>query len=140
MNPYDDLLAALDGIEAATAPEYVRTALGRVLRVMPRHIEFFQVAQIDLREFQGAHLRHVLDTRVLPAIVDVVQRVTVLPGLKPVTAVDLMRLMGSITIGYTITGMLAPTGLFNGRDDASWIELFIDTLLYGLADEPSHER
>lgn len=134
-NPYEDLIASFAGIEAETAPDFLRAALGRALRVMPRHYEFFQIVQIDLREFQGEHLNHVFQAQVLPEVSVALGRISMLPGLKPVDPVEVMRLVASLGIGYIITGTLAPTGLFTDRPDDAWIELYLDMALYGLADE-----
>lgn len=141
-NPYDDLMAAITGTgEIDTAPDFIRAMLGRTLRVMPRHYDFFQITQIDLREFQGAHLQRVLQTQLVPNILTMIARVKDLPGLKPIDPLGLMRLMGSVVLGYMATRTLQPTGLFDDRSEDEWIALYTEMVLHGLADaDPGEEN
>lgn len=136
-NPYDELMVAITGVDPAvkTAPDFIHAMLAHVLHVMPKHYDFFQIAQIDLREFQGAHLQRVLETKLLPNVLGVISEVSVLPGLKPIDPLGLMRVVASVVLGYMATRTLLPTGVFNDRTEDAWIELYIDMVLYGLADE-----
>ena len=136
-NPYDELMVAITGVDPAvkTAPDFIHAMLAHILHVMPKHYDFFQIAQIDLREFQGAHLQRVLQTKLLPNVLGVISEVSVLPGLKPIDPLGLMRVVASVVLGYMATRTLLPTGVFNDRTEDAWIELYIDMVLYGLADE-----
>ncbi|WP_119068356.1 TetR/AcrR family transcriptional regulator [Aggregatilinea lenta] len=140
-NPYDDLMAAITGTgEIDTAPDFIRAMLGRTLRVMPRHYDFFQITQIDLREFQGAHLQRVLETKLLPNVLRVISEISALPGLKPVDPLGLMRVVASVVLGYMATRTLLPTGIFDDRSEDAWIDLYTDMVLHGLADDTRAEK
>ncbi len=134
-NPYDDLLGVLEPIaaEAQTAPDYVARALSAVLRLMPRHYGFLQLAQIDLREFEGKNLRRVLEDSVFPRVLGLIQQVQRLPGMRPVEGVVWLRLMASLVIGFMITEQLALDTLFGRISREDWIAGFVDALLHGIA-------
>lgn len=136
-NPYDTLMAAITGVgPVETAPDFIRAAIGQVLRTMPQHHDFYEITQIDLREFQGAHLQHVLETQALPSIFGAIARVAALPGLRPVDPPGLMRLFASVVLGYMATRTFLPTGIFGDQSEDAWIALYIDMVLYGLAEQP----
>lgn len=136
-NPYDDLFAALETAlaDAETGQQYVRQALKAVLSVMPRHFNFIQLAQIDLREFNGANLEHVLKQRAFPRVYELFQRLGTLPGVKPLNTVIWMRVMASLVIGFMITEQLVPTSIFGELSPDEWADEFARILLYGVADE-----
>ena len=136
LNPYDELLAvledSLDGID--NAPDYVRTALSTTLRIMPRHIEFLQIAQIDMREFGAATISGVIKHKVFPRIFPIMARIQSLPGMKPLEQVVWMRTMASIVIGYVITEQLSPVTIFGQFSHEEWADSLADVLLYGMID------
>lgn len=135
-NPYDDLFTALEGaVEGAeTAPEFVRRGLRAVLNVMPQHYDFIQLAQIDMREFEGQHMRHVLQDTILPRILALIERLQQLPGFKPLNPFVWLRLMGSLVIGFLVTDQIAPGTPFGMYDHDQWADLLTEALLYGIAD------
>ncbi len=136
-NPYDELFAALEGVLEGvdSGPEFVRAALQTVLNLMPRHVDFIQLAQIDFREFEGRSMRHVLESQIAPRILPLIARLEALPGIKPMDAVVWLRLMGSLVIGYMITSRLVVPTLFGRYSHDEWAEHLADALLYGIADQ-----
>lgn len=135
-NPYAELFGALEGaLEGVqTAPQYIRRALHTVLQVMPKHAGFIQLVQIDLREFDGKHMSHVLRGMVLPRVLRIIQRLKHLPGTKPLDEFVWLRLMGSVVIGFIITDQFAEGTPFGMYDHDTWAEVIADALLYGIAD------
>ena len=136
-NPYDDLFAVLEPAlgEAVTASDFVRAVLGVVFEVMPQHYDFFQLTQIDLREFGGANLQRVLGGRVFPRMQTVIARLGSLPGFKPVDGAVVLRLMASLVIGFILTDRIAPRQFFGQHSAAEWADRFADVLLYGFLDD-----
>jgi len=134
-NPYGELFAILEDElgRATTAPDYVRGALASVLHMLPRHYDFVQLAQIDMREFEGRNLGSLLQEQALPRALGVLHRVQTLPGLKPIDPIVLLRLMASLVLGFIITDQLAPHTIFGAYARAEWVELVADALLGGLA-------
>lgn len=134
-NPYEELFGALEGSIAGvqTAPEFVRQALAAVLDVMPKHYDFIQLVQIDMREFDGRNMSHVLQTHVIPRVLRLIQQLKTLPGLKPLNEFVWLRLMGSLVIGFMVTDQFADGTPFGMYDHDTWAALIADALLYGIA-------
>lgn len=135
LNPYQELFGALEEAAegATTAPELVRKALRNVMSVMPKHSDFIQLVQIDAREFEGKYLKQVLQTHVLPRIMEIVTYLQSLPGLHPITPVVWMRMMASLMIGYMLTERHLKPLLFEDWSHIEWADQFADALLYGIA-------
>jgi AcrR family transcriptional regulator len=133
-NPYGDLFNILDSSQGGTAPEYIRNGMRTILHVMPRHYDFFQLVQIDIREFEGRYLNSLLETMVIPRVFGMINDLRSLEGLKPIPPLVLMRMMGSIAIGYIVTSQIAVFSPFDETSSDAAIEQIIDLLLYGIAD------
>ena len=135
-NPYDDLFEALEssGAGAQTGPDFIRTALRTVLTVMPKHYDFLLLAQIDMREFEGQHMRHLLEDTVFPRVFGLIARLQALPGLKPFESLVWMRIMASLIIGFMVTERMAPLTIFGQISRADWIDRLTEALLYGIAE------
>jgi AcrR family transcriptional regulator len=135
-NPYDDLFEALEaaGTGAATGPDFVRAALREVLTIMPKHYDFFLLVQIDMREFEGQHMKHVLENTVFPRVFGLIERLQALPGLKPFEALVWIRIMASLIIGFMLTDRMVPLTIFGQLSRADWIDRLTEVLLYGLAE------
>ncbi len=133
-NPYGVLIETVGGaVESArTVPEFVDRVLRAVLDVMPQHYDFLQLAQIDIREFEGRNLQRVLE-QIFPSLLVLIRRVQALPGGRPVPAVAWARLLGSVAIGYILTEQLAPQSVSRVLSREEWTDLFIDMVLHGLA-------
>lgn len=141
-NPYDDLFDALERAIAGahTAPEFVQRALRAVLSVMPKHYDFIQLVQIDMREFEGKTMQHLLQGAVFPRVLGLIQRLKTLPGLKPLNEIVWLRLVASMVIGFMITDRLAADTLFGMVDHDTWVGLLTDALLHGIADPDVHNE
>ncbi len=135
-NPYPDLFGALtDAFEGVTtAPDFMYRALQQVFTIMPQHYDFIQLAQIDMREFEGKNMRHLLETRLFPHVMQLIERLRGLPGLKPIDSIVWLRVMASLVIGYMVTDRIAATTLFSAYSPDEWAGHIAHTLLYGIAD------
>jgi len=135
-NPYDDLFAALETAlaDARTAPDFIRAALRRVLEIMPRHYDFIQLAQIDLREFGGQTIGAVLEGAVFSRALALIQDVQGLPGLKPVDGMVWLRMVASLVIGFMVTEQIAPFAGFDRYSHEAWANKFADVLIHGAGD------
>ncbi|NLX11799.1 MAG: TetR/AcrR family transcriptional regulator [Chloroflexi bacterium] len=138
-NPYGALLGILNNAQGETAEAYIRSALTDILIVMPQYYDFFQLALIDLREFEGRHVAQVLSEKVFPQVIGVIVRLQALPGLKPLDGVVLVRLMASLVVGYIVTRNIAPGMTFEQLPHEVWSRQFIDALLYGIMDDDARE-
>jgi AcrR family transcriptional regulator len=137
-SPYDHILSLLEAQldEAHTAPEFVQSALIAVLGIMPDYYDFIQLAQIDMREFEGRNVSHLLRDKFFPRVMAIVQRLQALPGLKPLDPYVVLRMMASLVIGYIITERLGPADILRRREHKQFAEQFADALLYGIAEPP----
>ena len=135
-NPYEDLFAELTSVLAAptTAQEFVHCALDRLLTILPRHYDFIQLAQIDMREFEGKNMHHVLESTVFPHVMQLFQRLISLPGTKPLDPVVMIRVMASLVIGYMLTERIASRNMFSQYSPDEWADHIANTLLYGITD------
>ena len=136
-NPYDDLFAVLEAAlaDARTAPDFIRAALRQMLEIMPRHYDFLQLAQIDLREFGGQFVGAVLERTAFPRALALVQRVQALPGLKPVDSVVWLRLLASLVIGFMVTDQIAASfSIFGQYTHEEWAAQFANLLIQGVGD------
>jgi AcrR family transcriptional regulator len=135
-NPYDDLFATLEAAleDARTAPDFIREALRRVLEIMPRHYDFIQLAQIDLREFGGQTIGGVLEGAVFPRALRLIQDVQGLPGLKPVDGMVWLRMLASLVIGFMVTEQIAPFTGFHRYSHEAWADQFAAVLISGVGD------
>jgi AcrR family transcriptional regulator len=135
-NPYDAIFGVLEPVldEADTASDFVRSALCVMFEVMPRHYDFIQLAQIDVREFGGENLAEILRGRVFPRLLVLIARLEHLPDFKPVEGTVVLRIMASVVIGFMVTEGLAPRQLFGRYSTEEWSDLFANILLYGFID------
>jgi AcrR family transcriptional regulator len=137
-NPYDELFGALEGAldGVDTAPQFVRAALRAVLTVMPQHFDFLALAQIDVREFEGQTIQHVLEQQVLPRLMALLAQLENLPGMRQIESAVWLRIMASLVIGYIITERALKPLLIASWSHVDWADQFADALLYGLASDP----
>jgi len=135
-NPYDTLLELMESGQGDTAPDYIRSVMIRVLGFMTGQYEFIGLVQIDLREFEGETISHLLQT-VMPRALEMAQRVQSLPGMRPIETIVLLRLFASIVIGFVTTEHVIPTGLFDFWPREVWAEKLTELIIYGVAEEDS---
>jgi AcrR family transcriptional regulator len=135
-NPYNRILSVLEARldEAHTGPEFVQSALMAVLGIMPDYYDFIQLAQIDMREFEGQNVSHLLQDVFFPRVMVIIQRLQVLPGLKPLDPYVVLRMMASLVIGYIITERIGPEEVLRRSEHELFGEQFATALLYGIAD------
>jgi AcrR family transcriptional regulator len=135
LNPYREVLPKLEAIQADTAPDFIRQGLKVVMRVMLDNYDFIQLVQIDMREFQGVTFRQLLQTDVLPRALVIYNRVTSLPGLKPLdNPMALLRILASTVLGYVISQKVAPSGFLDHMPTDEWNVRFIEFILHGIAE------
>jgi AcrR family transcriptional regulator len=135
-SPYETIIDLLETRldEAQTAPDFILSALKIVLVIMPEYYDFIQLAQIDMREFEGRYVTHLLRELFFPRILAIIQRLQTLPGLKPFNTYVVMRMMASLGIGYMITERLGPAELLRQFSPEDFTDQFAAVLLYGIAD------
>jgi AcrR family transcriptional regulator len=135
-NPYDVILNALEARldEAHTGPDFIQSALPDVLDIMPHYYDFIQLAQIDMREFEGRYVTHLLRDTFFPRILAIIQRLQTLPGLKPLNVYVVLRMVASLVIGYMITERLGPAEILRQFAPEDFADQFAAVLLYGIAD------
>jgi AcrR family transcriptional regulator len=138
-NPYETLFGILDPAltGAETVETFVRAVLGVVMREMPKHYDFLQLVQIDMREFEGQHMGRLLNQTIFPHLLAIIQRLRALPGMKDIEVSVVLRMMASLVIGYVITAQGLPVEFFHQMDHAQWADQFTNVLLYGIVERES---
>jgi AcrR family transcriptional regulator len=136
-NPYDRILSILEARldEAATGPDFIRSVLMTVLDIMPDYYDFIQLVQIDMREFEGRNVSHLLQDVFFPRVMMIIQRLQALPGLKPFEPHVVLRMMASLVIGYIITERVGPAEILRQSPHEQFGEQFASALLYGIAEQ-----
>lgn len=134
-SPYRELLPLLENISASTAPEFIRQALRAALPLVLKYYEFFQLMQIDIREFQGATIAQVIQKEALPLAMSVFQRLDGLSGLtlEPGSEFTTLRLIISLVAGFVLTEQMAPPNIFPNQPPEWWADCFADMILNGIA-------
>jgi AcrR family transcriptional regulator len=135
-SPYETIIGVLESrLDAAqTAPDFILPALRAVLVLMPEYYDFIQLAQIDMREFEGRYVTHLLRDTFFPRILAIIQRLQTLPGLKPLNVYVVLRMVASLVIGYMITERLGPAEILRQFAPEDFADQFAAVLLYGIAD------
>jgi AcrR family transcriptional regulator len=132
-NPYETLVSAIEAGSGATAPEYIASILRNVMPLMLQYSDFIDLILIDAREFQG-RITGELSATILPRVLTLAAQLQQLPGLKRIEPMAMLRLMASTVISYILTQRAMPEMVRNFMSTDEWIELYINTLLHGLAE------
>jgi len=141
-SPYHEILPILESASGATGPEVIDNVLRRILPVMMNHYDFVELVQIDMREFRAQNVVRILQTNILPRLLNVLMGLEGLPGLKPIEPYVLIRLTISVAISYVLTQRVGPRFVIEHLTEEAWIEQYINTFLYGIArpDETRESR
>lgn len=140
-NPYQLLHTALAEAEGETGPQLLADALRRIQAIAIVHIDFIQLAYVDIQNFDGRAMLGVVES-VLPVAIRFAQRVMAAGGLRPDLApLVMMRLFISLLIGFALTERV---GFLEGRprldrlpnmSQDEWAAALVDLFLYGVAAE-----
>ncbi len=133
-NPYHEIIGAVEAGHGDTAPAYIRNVMHTIMPVISQYIDFMELVQIDLREFHGEKVGKVL-AEIVPLALQLVTRLQTLPDLKPIEPIAVMRLVASVVISYGLTEKLFPAIIRDTLPQERWIDLYIETLLHGIAVE-----
>ncbi len=132
-NPYEELVNLLEANHGDTAAAFIRNGLSQVMPLMARHFSFVELVEIDIREFGGENLRREMSS-ILPRAFMVAQRVSALPGMRPIESLALIRLLASTVIGFIATESLAAKLLGGQYSQAEWVEKYVSMVIHGLVE------
>jgi AcrR family transcriptional regulator len=140
-SPAPLMTAALEEVRGETGPELLADALRRLSALAVEHIDFIQLAYIDVQKFDGAAMIGVVGD-MMPSVMSFARRVTDAGGLRgDVNPFAMMRMLVSLMIGYALTERMA---FADGRPrvdiipdipQAQWINSLVDVYLHGVAAE-----
>jgi len=131
-NPSVDVIKIFDTIQGKDAPEFIRNLLHTMLPLISRYYDFFDLAQIDMRELGGTTIRRVLQESIIPRAILMLARVQHLEGLKPLNPVALIRIFISVMMGYLVTQRLSPEIVIHLMSEDEWIEAYTALFIEGL--------
>lgn len=138
-SPAPSLVAAIEEAQGETGPDMLADALKRLSAIAVEHIDFIQLAYIDLQRFDGAAMTDMMG-ELLPAVMRFAGRVADAGGLRPdLNPFVMMRVLSALMIGYALTERL---GFSQGQPRVDivpdiprdrWISALADVYLYGVA-------
>jgi AcrR family transcriptional regulator len=106
-SPYEELLQVLQTVDGATLETFLRAALGAVWPVITRHLDFVQLAFIDLQEFEGRTLGRFVQG-LLPQFFAIFSRIQTLPDVRRDLPLPiLIRTIAAAMVGYALTEIVA---------------------------------
>jgi AcrR family transcriptional regulator len=138
-HPYHVILPALEDVEGETVEEFVRDAAQRMRAgIAGVETRLLPLVFMDLVEFQGRHLRQLVQTT-LPRSLAFFQRLTERQGrLRAVPFPVMLRTFMSLMVGFLLTEMILKDvknlpQLKTGKSDP--LEGMLDIYLHGILDE-----
>jgi AcrR family transcriptional regulator len=134
-HPYHVILPALEVTEGQTVEAFVHEVARQVRAAMSEaKAQFLPLIFIELVEFQGQHLKQLVD-RLVPRLLDFPQRFTQRRGqLRPLPPPVLFRAFMGLLAGYFLSEMLLKdTELFR-RNDIDWFDGMVDIYLHGILE------
>jgi AcrR family transcriptional regulator len=141
-SPYDDLLPALEAIQADTPEAFLRQFYREVVPVMQNHLNYLQLLFIDLQEFDG-RIFSSFAQRIFPRFVALLPQLMNFPGIrKDLPPAAILRTVVSVTIGHLFTELVAGSRALSHLPiqpvlGEAWVEGLIDILLHGLIENDS---
>lgn len=132
--PVAEMRAMFASLHGDTAPELIRAYLRAWMPISLRYYEYLKLVQIDLSEFNGANIQRIFPELGTP-YQEFVAAIQQLPGLKPMPTIVLMRLIDTLVAGYAITARYGPEDARAEHTPEQWIDVLVDALLEGIAEE-----
>jgi AcrR family transcriptional regulator len=135
-HPYHTLLPAVLAIQAETVESYVRQ-LGRMIykSLTDAESQLLPLIFIELVEFQGRHMRALLD-RAVPSMWKYIdERFKTLQGrLRPHSVLLIARTFICLIIGMVLTEMVLKDAPVFKSFKTNWLEGAIDIFLHGVME------
>ncbi|HEX2907389.1 MAG TPA: helix-turn-helix domain-containing protein [Phototrophicaceae bacterium] len=134
-NPFDEIIAVVESGSGETGPKVFANVMRELMLRLPNYVDFIDLAQIDLREFQGEYIIQISEAhRTAVRVLQAVERAQKLPGLKPMNRIVLMELAANFIFGYALGRRFTPPYLKAHLPEDVWIEQFIEAFLTGVAE------
>lgn len=136
-SPQQEMQAVLNQIHTDTAEEMVRMAVRRLIEIFNDNKYFVDLALLDMQVNNGAYIGNMF-THLAGGAMSFVNRLSNMPGTRPISNVMLGRAFAAILVGFVITEQLAPRpAQFAMRifPTNAWIDGIADIFLYGLLED-----
>lgn len=118
-------------------PEYlVRDLFMRLITSMEEHPRFLEYALLDVQVNQASYLTSLM-TEIAGDAALFINRLSSLPGVRPLSSVMLGRAFAALVIGFVATQQFAPRAArFAMRifPEKAWIDGVVDIFLYGILE------
>ena len=131
----------MDEAEGETGAELLSDALRRLTSLAIEHVDFIQLAYIDIQKFDGAAMLGVM-REVVPAAIQFGQRVIEAGGLRSdMNPFVMMRMFVSHLIGFALTERIAfsegrpRVNFIPDMPSAQWMDSVVDVYLHGVSAE-----
>ncbi|HLA42897.1 MAG TPA: helix-turn-helix domain-containing protein [Aggregatilineales bacterium] len=131
-SPYDHIFTAVTSLEGSSAEAFIPIVFETMIAQMEKNMNFLRLVLIDFLEFNGAHVRDMLD-RMQTHMTRFFMRMAQFDDLKTdLPPAALVRIMGMQLFGYVITRGLLPPQILNVMTDAEWQEHMMQAVMYGV--------
>lgn len=137
-SPYEDMMTALVEIEGDTLEKFLHNWFDVLWPILEAHLDFLQLAIIDLQEFEGRTLGTFLNG-FLPSYYDLFSRTRQVQGMRTDLPLPvLIRTIASVTIGHLVTELIARNALGNEPFPMAlgdtWLDGLVSILARGMTD------
>lgn len=134
-SPYAHLPEIMASIDTEDFPSFLTQLFARMTDIFFEHMSFVQLVLLDMFEFQGMHLQHLIG-ELQEQVFAIIAQTAQLEGLRQdVSPLVLMRMMGMTIFSYTLTRHFLPPALLNQLSEDEWKTQITEILLHGLTQE-----
>lgn len=136
-DPRQKISRALSQLRGDNAEEAMRGAIEQLLIIFDEHDEFASLLLMDAYINNGQYLEAML-ADLASESASFINRLSTMPGIRPISTVMLGRMLSSVLIGFIATQQLAPTDTrFAMRifPRKAWVDGLSDMLLHGILED-----
>jgi AcrR family transcriptional regulator len=133
-SPRREIRHALTLLHSNSAESMVRETLARVAHIFEQNTSFVHLMVIDMQVNEGAYLETLFNDLAGEAA-GFVNRLSAMPGVKPMSSIMLGRALAAVIIGFIATQYLAPQTIqyaMHIYPQKAWIDSVTDILLHGI--------
>lgn len=135
-SPKQDIQDALRQLRMDNPEELVRQAIHRLIEIFNAHQNFANLALIDVQVNGGKYLALLFKDLAAEAA-SFINRLSNLPGTRPISSIMLGRAFASLLLGFIATQQLAPEGAqFAMRvyPTKTWVDGITEIFLHGVLE------
>lgn len=136
-SPREELRRVLAELKYDTLEDMTRGVIVKLMDVLNSHTAFMDMAILDLQVNNGTYMA-ALFSELAGDAASFINRMSNMPGARPISVIMLGRAFASLLIGFAVTQHLAPRpAQFAMRifPQKAWVEGIADIFLYGIMEQ-----